>query len=100
MIERQLEALRWLQDLVAQDPRPGDGVGAWLNPSLAARLERAGVAEIVVKNNDDKPVFTWTLRGVIPVRWQGPSLSVESPKVATETLELAHHGFLPKGATQ
>jgi site-specific recombinase XerD len=43
VIERQLEALRWLQDLVAQDPRPGDGVGAWLNPSLAARLERAGV---------------------------------------------------------
>lgn len=43
VIERQLEALRWLQALVAQDPRPGDGVGAWLNPSLAGRLERAGV---------------------------------------------------------
>lgn len=43
VIERQLEALRWLQALVAQDPQPGDGVGAWLNPSLAARLERAGV---------------------------------------------------------
>ena len=43
LIERQLEALRWLQDLVAQDPRPGDSVHAWLNPSVAARLERAGV---------------------------------------------------------
>ena len=43
VIERQLEALRWLQGLVAQDPRPGDRVGAWLNPSLASRLERAGV---------------------------------------------------------
>ena len=39
-------------------------------------------------------MFTWTLTGVIPVRWTGPSLSVDSPKVATETLELAHHGFL------
>ena len=43
VIERQLEALRWLQGLVAQNPRPGDSVAAWLNPSLAARLERADV---------------------------------------------------------
>ena len=46
VIERQLEALRWLQDLVAQDPRPGDSVSAWLNPSLASRLERAGVPTV------------------------------------------------------
>jgi phage tail-like protein len=51
-------------------------------------------AEIIAKNHDANPVFTWTLSGVIPVRWTGPSLSVDSPKVATETLELAHHGFL------
>jgi phage tail-like protein len=51
-------------------------------------------AEIIAKNHDANPVFTWTLAGVIPVRWTGPSLSVDSPKVATETLELAHHGFL------
>lgn len=51
-------------------------------------------AEIIAKNHDANPVYTWTLAGVIPVRWTGPSLSVESPKVATETLELAHHGFL------
>lgn len=43
VVERQLDALRWLQNLVAQDPRPGDGVASWLNPSLASRLERAGV---------------------------------------------------------
>lgn len=41
VIARQLEALQWLQDLVAQDPRPGDRVGAWLNPRLAGHLERA-----------------------------------------------------------
>jgi hypothetical protein len=35
---------------------------------------------------------------VIPVRWSGPQLSLDSPKVATETLELAHHGFLPPKA--
>ncbi|MDR6890956.1 MULTISPECIES: phage integrase family protein [Variovorax] len=43
VIARQLEALRWLESLVAQDPRPGDGVAAWLHPALAERLERAGL---------------------------------------------------------
>lgn len=43
LIHKQLEALRWLEDLVAQTPNPRDGVGAWLHPALAARLMRAGV---------------------------------------------------------
>ena len=47
VIDRQLQALRWLEGLVVQDPRPGDSVAAWLHPSLAARLERAGVATLV-----------------------------------------------------
>ncbi|WP_395321872.1 phage integrase family protein [Variovorax sp. UC74_104] len=46
VIERQLEALRWLEDLVAKDPRAGDGVAAWLHPVLAERLERAGLATL------------------------------------------------------
>lgn len=43
LISRQLEALRWLEGLVARNPRPGDDVGAWLHPVMAARLERAGL---------------------------------------------------------
>ncbi|SFM91967.1 site-specific integrase [Variovorax sp. OV329] len=43
LIDHQLEALRWLQDLVVRDPRPGDGVSAWIHPTLARRLERAGL---------------------------------------------------------
>ncbi|MEJ8816216.1 phage integrase family protein [Variovorax ureilyticus] len=43
LIERQLEALRWLEHLVVHDPEPGDAVEAWLNPTLAARLHRAGI---------------------------------------------------------
>jgi hypothetical protein len=42
LVKRQLVALRWLEELVAQDPKPGDALGAWLAPSLAARLEASG----------------------------------------------------------
>jgi site-specific recombinase XerD len=43
LVDRQLEALRWLEGLVAQPPRAGDGVAAWLNPTLGAHLERADI---------------------------------------------------------
>lgn len=43
LIGHQLEALRWLETLMAEKPRAGDGVGAWLAPALADRIERAGM---------------------------------------------------------
>jgi site-specific recombinase XerD len=54
LIEKQLEALRWLEDQVAQPPLAGDAVAAWLNPVLAGRLEAAGimtVAQLVERIN-------------------------------------------------
>jgi phage tail-like protein len=50
-------------------------------------------ATIQVMSGDGKVVATWALDGVVPVRWSGPSLNLDSPKVATETIEIAHHGF-------
>jgi phage tail-like protein len=44
--------------------------------------------------NWKRPVTSWKLQGVIPARWQGPQMSADGNRVATETLELAHHGFL------
>jgi phage tail-like protein len=52
-------------------------------------------ATIVAITADDQVVARWGLADVVPVRWSGPSLNLDSPKVATETIEIAHHGFLP-----
>ena len=41
LIRRQLEALQWLERLVAQEPGPADRVAAWFAPSIALRLEKA-----------------------------------------------------------
>ena len=43
IIGRQLEALTWLQGLVAQPPHAGDAVEAWLNPTLATHLHQANI---------------------------------------------------------
>jgi phage tail-like protein len=65
----------------------------WL-AGFAAGVRRQ-TATISAMTIDGEVVASWELDGVVPVRWTGPSLSPESPKVATETVELAHHGFLP-----
>jgi phage tail-like protein len=60
--------------------------------SMAAGVERR-TAIIQVMSGDGTVVATWELNGVVPVRWSGPSLNLDSPKVAIETIEIAHHGF-------
>jgi phage tail-like protein len=64
----------------------------WL-AGMAETVRRTN-AEIAAMTADGKKVASWSFMGVIPVKWTGPQLSVDSPKVATESLELAHHGFL------
>ena len=65
---------------------------AWL-ASFATGVRRQ-TASISAMTADLQVVATWNLDGVLPVRWSGPSLNPDSPKVAMETVELAHHGFL------
>jgi phage tail-like protein len=43
---------------------------------------------------DGTVIARWGLLDVVPVRWTGPALNLDSPKVATETIEIAHHGFI------
>ena len=54
LIKRQLDALRWLEVLLAQSPKAGDSVAAWLNPTLAGHLEAADIftlAQLVERIN-------------------------------------------------
>ncbi|WP_398494281.1 phage integrase family protein [Variovorax sp.] len=62
VVARQLEALQWLEGLTAEDPRPDDPVAAWLNPALAARLERAhlGTLRELVERVNHSGARWWT----------------------------------------
>jgi phage tail-like protein len=70
----------------------------WL-ASFASGVRRY-TASISAMTSDSQIIATWNLDGVIPVRWSGPSLNPDTPKVAVETVELAHHGFIPNGANK
>jgi phage tail-like protein len=67
-------------------------VAMWVN-SLQVRMVPS-TAEISVLDPTGATVADWHLVGVYPVRWTGPSLDVNSNQWATETLELAHNGFM------
>ncbi|MEU2850211.1 phage tail protein [Streptomyces syringium] len=54
-------------------------------------------AYIEARTGDGRKVAQWGLLEVVPVRWTGPSFNPESPKVATETIEIAHHGYVMEG---
>jgi phage tail-like protein len=51
-------------------------------------------AEIAALDSEGQTIAKWSLQGVSPVRWTGPSFDVGSNGTATETLELVHNGFL------
>jgi phage tail-like protein len=72
--------------------RDSDLVANWF-ADMATAVKRT-TAEITALGPDNKALVSWSLDGVVPVRWTGPAFNVESPKVATETLEIAYHGFL------
>jgi phage tail-like protein len=70
-------------------------VAAWIS-SVATGVERP-TAQIAALAADGSIVAQWGLVEVLPVSWQGPTFDPQSPNVATETLEVAHHGFTDAG---
>lgn len=63
---------------------------------MASGLKRK-TATIEARTLEGTVIAKWGLLDVVPVRWTGPQLNPDTPKVATETLELAHHGFFGPG---
>ncbi|MDL5156569.1 phage tail protein [Actinomycetospora termitidis] len=68
-------------------------IARWISSVVTGVGEKTGCIKALTLDGD--LVAQWDLLDVVPVRWSGPSLSPDSPKVATETIEIAHHGFLP-----
>ena len=65
---------------------------AWLN--MMAKAGASGVqpttARLSALDVSGDIVFAWSLQGVIPAKWTGPSFDVANLAPATETLELAY----------
>jgi phage tail-like protein len=70
-----------------------DALLKWL---LDCRTETARKdGHVAIQGPDGKSIRRWKFSEAFPVKWQGPTLNAASTGIATETLEIAHHGFLP-----
>jgi len=65
---------------------------SWLSRSAANYSPSTGL--IRLNNAHGEEVSSWSLRNVYPISWTGPVMNTLQPKVATETLVVAHEGFL------
>jgi phage tail-like protein len=81
--EHSSQVARWFMDTMKK-----------VNREMGATIQ----AVAVKPRGEPRIIAQWHLLGVVPVRWKGPSFNVDSPKLATETIELAFHGFGPDPA--
>jgi phage tail-like protein len=60
----------------------------WLVSNQVAVVPQTMAVTAMTAAGDD--ITTWSLVGVVPVKWTGPSLDIMSNAVSTETLEVAY----------
>lgn len=68
-------------------------IASWVS-SMATAPKRSSVELKAMAADGKTTLASWTLLQAFPVRWSGPSFNVGQASILTETLELAHHGFL------
>jgi phage tail-like protein len=60
---------------------------------IQTRKERGNLT-LTLTGPDGKDVRKWAFAEAFPVKWTGPTLNAGSNNVATETLDVAHAGFV------
>jgi phage tail-like protein len=65
----------------------------WLG-SISFEAKKDMTAKIEMHDASNTAVAKWVLEGVVPVHYTGPKFDAGSSQVGTETLVLAHLGFL------
>ena len=73
-------------------------IAAWFVEMTKTYKRRTATIKATAAGDPSQVVAEWHLNDVVPVRWTGPSINADQPKILTETVEIAHHGFLPAGA--
>lgn len=67
-------------------------IGKWFR-DIAGQVTRMP-GEIVAYDTTGIQLLRWNFLGAVPVRWTLPSLGADMNKAATESLEIAHQGFV------
>jgi phage tail-like protein len=67
----------------------------WLTANLVKIVPQT--MSITAMDSSGKEVTTWNLAGVVPVKWEGPTLDILGNQLAEETLEIAYTEMIGLG---
>jgi phage tail-like protein len=76
-----------------------DNLFKWLQKSSGEQFASSGnkltrsTAAITLVAGESTRLRSWNFFDAFPVKWSGPQFAATSSDAATETLEIAHHGF-------
>lgn len=71
-----------------------DSMFQWIKSYIEGNFKERLCGTIQILGDDGKKVVKqFKFKNGIPVKWDGPSLSVSSDAIATESLEIAHEGL-------
>jgi phage tail-like protein len=93
--------MRWPNIVLKRGITDTDNLFEWFWLTSGEGFEGNGAAldrtngEIAVLDAARNRVRSWKFEDAFPVKWTGPSFASSSSEVATEQLEIAHHGFRP-----
>jgi phage tail-like protein len=80
--------------------RPVDSNSKWLSMWMQSVMIKVVPQTMAISalNSAGEEITTWSLAGVIPVKWTGPTLDIMGNAIATETLEIVYEQILGFGA--
>ncbi|QEC77992.1 phage tail protein [Mucilaginibacter ginsenosidivorax] len=69
----------------------------WLNNSGNPGVDRRDLT-ITLLNDENNPVFVWSVTQAWPVKIEGPGLKATGNEIAIESIELVHEGIVVTAA--
>jgi phage tail-like protein len=69
----------------------------WLNNNGGPGVDRRDLT-ITLLNDENNPVFVWSIAQAWPVKVEGPGLKATGNETAIESIELVHEGITLKSA--
>ena len=93
------KGLKWSNITLRRGVTETNDLFDWLQESSGIRFSATGsklkrrTGRVSMVDAAGETLRTWEFGGAIPVKWTGPEFSADAKGVATETLEIAHHGF-------
>jgi phage tail-like protein len=91
--------MSWPNLVLKRGITQNDSLLTWLNKSSGEQFAAnsntltRSTAAVTLMGAGGARLRSWDFDGAYPVKWRGPSFSVDAEDLAVEELEIAHHGF-------